>query len=85
MLRLRKFPVAKNSMDNKGGIKIFRRSSFVSLCRKLSQENPSVLCLRKIPVAKNSMDKEREVSRVSVGNLFSYSTEKFSGSEYFYG
>ena len=56
-----------------------------------------MLCLRKIPVAKNSMDKEREVSRVSVGNLFSYSTknfvgdhfcavfEKFSGSEYFYG
>ena len=56
MLHLRKFTVAKNSMDNKGGIKIFRRSSFVSLCRKLSQGNPSVLCLRKIQVAKTSMD-----------------------------
>ena len=64
---------------------------------KLSQGNSSVLCFRKYPKAKNSSDKEREVSRVSVGNLFSYSTEifvgdhfcavfeNFSGSEYFYG
>ena len=56
-----------------------------------------MLCFRKYPKAKNSSDKEREVSRVSVGNLFSYSTENFvvdhfcavfenfSGSEYFYG
>ena len=60
MLRLRNFPVAKNSMDNKGGgggIKIFRRSFFVSLRRKPSQGNPSVLCLRIFAVAIQIMDK----------------------------
>ena len=56
MLRLRKIPEAKNSMDNRGGIKIFRRKIFVSLCRKFLQGNPVVLCFRKLLVAKNIMD-----------------------------
>ena len=57
MLRLRKFPEAKNSMDNRGGgIKIFRRKIFVSLCRKFLQGNPVVLCFRKLPVARKIMD-----------------------------
>ncbi len=38
---LTKFSVAKKFMDKKGGgsIKIFRRKTFVSQCRKISQGN----------------------------------------------
>ena len=43
---------------------------FVSLCRKLSQGNPSVLCLRKFPVAKKIKDKRGGVSRFSVESFF---------------
>ena len=60
MLCFRKFPVAKNFMDNRGGgggIKIFLRKTFVSQCRTLSQLSPFVLCLRKLPVAKKVIDK----------------------------
>ena len=39
----------------RGGIKIFRRKVFVSLCRKVLQGNPFVLCFRKLPVAKKIM------------------------------
>ena len=71
VLCLRKLPVAKNSMDNNGGIMIFRRSFFVSHCRKLSQMNPSVLCLRKFLVAKKIIDKRAwGLSRFSVERFF---------------
>ena len=68
-------------MDNKGGIKIFRRSFFVSLCRKLSQGNPFVLCFRKLPVAKKIMD-EGGVSRFSIGELLSHNAELFPGEPF---
>ena len=58
MLFFIKFPVAKNSMHEKRGIKSFRRIFFVLQCRKISQGNPSVLCFRKFPVAKKIMDKK---------------------------
>ena len=70
VLCLRKLPVANNSMDNKGGIKIFRRDFFGSLCRKLSQGNPSVLCFRKLPVAKILWIRGG-LSRFSVGKTLS--------------
>ena len=40
----------------RGGIKLSRRNFLVSLCRKLSQGNPSVLYVGKIPVTKKIMD-----------------------------
>ena len=55
---LRKIPVAKNSMDKKGGIKIFRPKTFFSQCRTLSKGNPSVLCFRNFAAAKKFMDEE---------------------------
>ena len=55
MLCFRKIPEAKNSMDIRRVVKIFRRNVFVSQCRKLSQENPFVLCFRKLPVSKEIM------------------------------
>ena len=58
MLCLRKFPVAKNSMDRKSGMKIFRRKLFVLQCRNFSLGNTSALCSRKFPVAKNYMDRK---------------------------
>ena len=57
MLRLRKFPVAKNSMDNRGVSKFSVEVLFVSICQRLSQGNSSLLCLRKFAVAKEIMDK----------------------------
>ena len=43
MLRLRHFPVATKFLDKKGGsIKIFQRKFFVSQCRKISKQTPSV-------------------------------------------
>ena len=54
----RKFPAANNSMDKRGGVKIFRRKFFVSQCRKLSRGNLFVLCFRKLPAAQKNMDKK---------------------------
>ena len=57
MLYLRQNPVAKNSMDKKWCIKIFRPKTFVSQCRTLSWGNTSVLSFINFPAAKNSLDK----------------------------
>ena len=56
MLCFRKFPVAKNSMDNKGVSRLSVEkflSHYAENCRK---ENSFVLCFRKLPVAKKIMD-----------------------------
>ena len=53
-----------------GGIKLFRRIFFVSLCRKLSQGNPSVLCLRKFAVAIKIMDKRTGGIKIFRKNIF---------------
>ena len=78
-LRLRKFLVAKNSVDNKGGhIKILRGNFSVSLWRKVWQASPSLLCFRKFPVAKNSMDnKGGGVSKFSVEKFLSHYADTF--------
>ena len=70
--------VATNFTDKSGGsIKIFCRKFFVSQCRKISLGNPSMLCFRKSLVAKKFMDKRAVgVSRVSVENFLSHSSEK---------
>ena len=74
---MRKFPVAKNSVDNKGGhIKILRRNFSVSLWRKVWQASPSLLCFRKLPVAKNSMENKGGMKIFRRKFLF-YSAEKF--------
>ena len=71
VLWFKKFPVAKNFMDKRGGsIKIFRRIFFVSQCRKSSQVNPSVLCFKKFPVAKNFMDKRGGSIKIFRRNFF---------------
>ena len=90
------FPGANNSMDNKGVIKIFRRNFFGSLCRKLSQGNPSVLCFRKLPIAKilwirggyqdfPSGKLCLRVPKTSVGEHFRAVFENSSGSEKLHG
>ena len=53
----------------------FCRSFFFSQCRKKQQGNPSVQCFRKSLVAKIFMDKKGGISRVSVENFLSDSTE----------
>ena len=58
MLCFGKIPLAKNSMDNRGAIKFFRRNFFVTQPRKFSQGNPFVLCFRKLPVLKKIMHKK---------------------------
>ena len=71
--------VAKISMDNKvgWGIKVFRRKFFVSLCRKLSQGSPSVLCFRKFPLAIKIEDK-RGLSISSIDKIFVLQCRKVS-------
>ena len=77
MLLLRKFPGAKNSMDNKGGIKFFHRKLFVLQCRKVSQGNPSKLCFRKCPVAKNIMYKMGGNIKIFRRSFWSHNAENF--------
>ena len=60
MLCFGKIPLAKNSIDNRGGIKFFRQNFFVPQPRKLSQGNPFVLCFRKLPVSKKIMHRRGE-------------------------
>ena len=55
MLCFRNFPAAKNFMDIRAVVKIFRRKFFVSQCRKVWQGNPFVLSFRKLPVSKKFM------------------------------
>ena len=55
-----KIPLAKNSMDNRGAIKFFRRNFFVTQPRNFSQGNPFVLCFRKLLVSNKIMNKRRE-------------------------
>ena len=58
-------------------MKIVRRKSFVSQCRKISLGNPSMLCFRKNPLAKKFMNKrEGELSRFSFETFLSHSAEK---------
>ena len=97
MLCFRKFPVAKNSMDNKGVIKIFRRTFFVSLFRKFSQWNTFAFCFRKHPLAIKIKDNRGvikiflrqkfclTVPKSFVGEHFYAAFEKISCSENFYG
>ena len=94
---LRKFPVAKNSMDKKGGFKVFRPINFFSQCRTLSKGNTSVLCFRNFAAAKKFMDEEGafkifrrrffclRVSKKSVGQHFCAVFQKICGSEKDYG
>ena len=57
VLCLRKLPVAKNSMDNKGGSKIFRRKLSCLTVPIFSQGNSFMLCFRELPLAKKVKDK----------------------------
>ena len=78
MLRLRKLPVAKNSVDNKGGVSRFSVDVFfVSKCRKVSQASPSLLCFRKFPVAKNSMENKGGI-KIFRRKIFVLECRKFS-------
>ena len=54
---IRIFPVAKNFMDDGGGIKIFRRKIYLSQSRKISQGN--LLLLHYFQVSKNVKDKRK--------------------------
>ena len=76
-LRLRKFLVAKNSVDNNGGhIKNLRGNFSVSLWRKVWQASASLLCFRKFPVAKNSMENKGGI-KIFRRKILSYSAENF--------
>ena len=62
---------------SEGYVTIFRRNFFVAQHRNISKRNPSMLCFRKSLVAKKFMDKRAvEVSRFSVENFLSHSSEK---------
>ena len=55
MVCFRNFPAAKNLLDIRAVVKIFRRKFFVSQCGKVWQGNPFVLSSRKLPVSKKFM------------------------------
>ena len=59
-----------------GGIKIFRRTNFLSQCRKISWGHPVEQCYRNFPVAKKFMDKGGGISSLSVEKIFTHSAEK---------
>ncbi len=73
---IRNFPVAKNFMDNEGGIKIFRRKIYLSQSRKISQGN--LLLLHYFQVSKIVKDKRKGgASRFSAENFLFHSAEYF--------
>ena len=57
MLCFRKVPVAKKSMDKRGGYQDLPSKFFLyHNAQKLSQGNPSLLCFSKLPAAKKLTD-----------------------------
>ena len=94
LLFLRKFLVSKSFMDEKGGIRFFRRKFLVSQCRKISWA--SLQCFRKFGVSKINSTTDfyflcttfrskffvSENWKISLRNTSVY--QKISGSEKFY-
>ena len=59
MLRLRKLPVAKNSVDNKGGIKSFRRCFFCLKMPKSFAGEPLSAVFQKVSGSEKLYGKQR--------------------------
>ena len=76
MLCFRKFPAAKNSMDERGGYKEFPTKNFCLTTPKTFARKLFVLCFTKVPVAKKIMHK-RGVIRFSVDKILSRNAENF--------
>ena len=82
MLRLRKFPVAKNSTDNTGGYQDFPSKLFCLTMPKTSAGEHSVLCFRKFPVANNSMDNKGGYQDFPSKAFLSHCAKIFAGEPF---